>query len=87
MATDFSNIVIQTVLPSEGLCRLPQIIGRKPSRRVPGESGVFPMSKSKWWDGVSTGKFPQPARKDSNATYWNVSDIRALFLKEDQSAA
>jgi hypothetical protein len=57
------------LLPNEGFVRLSGIIG--PGRPVP-------VSKSTWWAGVKTGRFPAPV-KLGRITVWRVQDIRALI--------
>jgi prophage regulatory protein len=56
-----------TTLPETGFVRLPQILR------------VFPVSKSTWWAGVKSGKYPQPAKLGDKMTAWRVEDIRALL--------
>ena len=56
-------------LPKSGLMRLASIIG-------PG--GPIPVSKSTWWDGVKTGRFPKPVKLGPRITAWRVEDIRIL---------
>ncbi len=65
-------------LPETGYLRLPQIIGdRKANPPIP---GVIPVSKSTWWQGVKSGRYPQPIRTLSKrVTCWKVEDIRALI--------
>ena len=54
-------------LPSEGYARLPQILA------------VIPISKSSWWAGVKSGKYPAAKKLGPRTTVWAVSDIRALI--------
>lgn len=62
-------------LPESGFLRLPQIIGDS-KRGIP---AVIPVSKSTWWEGCKTGKFPKPVKLGPRTTAWNVADIRALI--------
>ena len=39
---------------------------------------IYPVSKSTWWDGVRTARYPQPYRLSARAVAWRLSDIRAL---------
>ena len=39
---------------------------------------VVPVSKSLWWAGVRTGRYPAPLR-DGRITMWRSSDIAALI--------
>jgi prophage regulatory protein len=61
------------LLPDEGFVRLSAIIG-------PG--GPIPISKSTWWAGIKTGRFPAPLKLGRGITVWRVSDIRTLIGQE-----
>ena len=39
---------------------------------------LLPISKSTWWDGVGTGKYPQPVKLGPRLTCWRLADILAL---------
>lgn len=63
-----ANTIHQAVtLPAEGYARLPQVLA------------AFPVSRSTWWAGVKSGKFPKPVKLGPRTTAWRVSDIRALI--------
>lgn len=63
-------------LPNSGYLRLAQIIG-DPKRGVP---PIIPVSRSTWWAGVKSGRYPQPTRRlGPRITAWSVSDIRHLI--------
>lgn len=62
-------------LPESGFLRLPQIIGDI-KRGIP---AIIPVSKSAWWAGCRSGKYPRPLKLGPRTTVWNVSDIRALI--------
>jgi predicted DNA-binding transcriptional regulator AlpA len=62
-------------LPESGFLRLPQIIGDA-KRGIP---AVIPVSKSAWWDGCKTGRYPKPVKLGPRVTAWRVEDIRALI--------
>jgi len=64
-------------LPEIGYLRLPQIIGA-PSAEPP-IPAVIPVSKSTWWEGVKSGRFPKPVKLGPRITAWRVEDIRALI--------
>ena len=65
-------------LPEIGYVRLPQIIGN--SKAKPPIPAVIPVSKSTWWAGVKSGRYPQPVRTlGRRITAWRVEDIRALI--------
>jgi prophage regulatory protein len=63
-------------LPEEGYLRLWQIIGGK------GCPAILPISKSSFWTGVRTGRFPKPVKLGKRTTAWRVQDIRALIEGE-----
>ncbi len=62
-------------LPETGFLRLPQIIG-DPAKGLP---PLIPVKKSTWWQGVKTGRFPQPVKLGPRVTAWSVESIRALI--------
>lgn len=57
-------------LPTTGFVRISAIIGR---------GRPIPVSKSQWWDGVASGRFPKPVKLGPNTTAWRVEDIRRLI--------
>jgi len=65
-------------LPETGYLRLPQIIGNP--KADPPIPAVIPVSKSTWWAGVKSGRYPRPVRTlGQRITAWRVEDIRALI--------
>jgi prophage regulatory protein len=55
-------------IPEIGFLRLPQILA------------VIPVSRSTWWAGVKTGRYPQPTRAlGKRITAWHAEDIRLLI--------
>lgn len=65
-------------LPETGYLRLPQIIGNPKSE--PPTPALIPVSKSTWWAGVKSGRYPQPVRTlGLRITAWRVEDIRTLI--------
>lgn len=79
-------------LPSTGYLRLSQIIGSpgKPAAdpSIPPTPAIIPVSKSTWWAGVRTGRYPQPTRSlGKRITAWRVEDIRALIEHATPGAA
>jgi predicted DNA-binding transcriptional regulator AlpA len=58
-------------LPHEGFVRLAAII--KPH-------GPIPVSKSSWWAGIRSGRFPKPMHIGRTAV-WRVEDIRDLIKR------
>ena len=58
----------RSALPETGYLRLPQILE------------IIPVSKSTWWSGVKSHRYPQPTRAlGERITAWKVEDIRALI--------
>lgn len=55
-----------TSIPTSGFLRLPQILA------------IFPISKSAWWEGCKTGRFPKPVKLGPRTTVWRAEDIAAL---------
>lgn len=65
-------------LPETGFIRLSQIIGNPKAK--PPIPAVIPVSKSTWWEGVKSGRYPPPVRTlGLRITAWRVEDIRALI--------
>lgn len=62
-------------LPETGYLRLAQIVGNKKA----GIPAIFPVSKSTWWQGVKSGRYPKPVKLSERCTAWRVEDIRALI--------
>jgi len=60
----------QDPLPSTGFLRLVSIIGPK---------GPIPVSKSTWWAGVKSGRYPKPVKLGRRITAWRVEDIQAFI--------
>lgn len=57
-------------LPATGFVRLSQILA---------PNGPIPVSKSTWWAGVSSGRYPKPVKLGPRITAWRVEDIRKLI--------
>ncbi|MDR3581315.1 MAG: AlpA family phage regulatory protein [Oryzomonas sp.] len=70
------------ILPEIGLVRLSQILGNKKKGIPP----VIPVSKSTWWAGVKSGRYPQPIKLGERTTCWNVADIRQLICQPEVSS-
>ena len=56
------------------LLRLKQIIG-DPKANPPIEA-IIPISKSSWWEGVKTGRYPEAIKLGANTTVWREDDVR-----------
>lgn len=66
-----------TTLPETGFLRLPQIIGDR--RTDPPTPPLIPVSKSTWWQGIKTGRYPKPVKLGPRCTAWRVEHIRSLI--------
>lgn len=65
-------------LPETGYLRLRQIIGDPYSD--PPIPAIIPVSKSTWWAGVRSGRYPQSIKTlGARITVWRVEDIRRLI--------
>lgn len=51
---------------SKRYLRLPQVLER------------IPVSRSTWWAGVKTGRFPQPVKLSPRVTVWLEEDIEKI---------
>ncbi len=47
--------------------------------RLPGVLQRVPVSRSAWWAGVKTGRFPQPVKLGPRTTCWRSADIDKLI--------
>ena len=63
-------------LPRSGFVRLAAIIG--PGRPIP-------VSKSTWWEGVRSGRYPRPVKLGPRITAWRVEAIKALIAQPEAS--
>jgi prophage regulatory protein len=63
------KIIDRSKLPETGFIRLPQVLG------------VFPVSKSTWWQGIKDGLYPKPVKLAARVSAWRVEDIRKLIEK------
>lgn len=67
------------LLPETGYLRLAQIIGRAAIKSRPAIPAIIPVSRSTWWAGVKSGRYPQPTRVlGQRITAWRVEDVRSL---------
>ena len=64
-------------IPKNGFLRLRQIIGNP--KAEPPVPAIIPVSKSTWWLGVKTGRYPKPVNLSTRTAAWKVEDIRALL--------
>ena len=56
-------------LPEEGFVRLEQVLE------------VIPVSKSTWFRGIQSGRFPKPVKLGARASAWRVNEIIAISDK------
>ena len=56
-------------ISSNALLRLPQVLA------------LIPVSRSAWWAGCKSGRYPKPVKLGPRTTAWRVSDIAALLEK------
>lgn len=56
-------------VPTVGFLRLPQILQ------------LVSISKSAWWEGCKTGRFPKPVKLGPRTTAWKAEEIAALVEK------
>ena len=54
-------------IPVEGFLRLRDVLQ------------LIPVSKSSWWAGVKTGRYPKSVKLGPHTTAWRVEDIRLLI--------
>lgn len=40
---------------------------------------LIPVSRSTWWDGVASGRYPRGVKLSERTTAWRMSDIMALI--------
>ena len=50
-----------------GFLRLPQVLQ------------LYPVSKSTWWAGIASGRFPKSVKLGPRTTAWRVEDIQKLI--------
>lgn len=68
---------MKNLIPETGFLRLNQIIGDK-KKEIP---AIIPISKSSWWAGVKTGRYPKSIKLSDRCTVWRVEDIRDFISK------
>jgi len=47
--------------------------------RLPSVLDLIPISKSAWWQGVKTGRYPKPVKLSERVTVWRYTDIQKLI--------
>ena len=59
---------------SEGFLRIKQVLK------------LIPVSKTEWWRGVRSGKYPRSVKISKNVTAWRVEDIQKLMEEPGRPA-
>ncbi len=54
-------------ISDNALLRLPQVLE------------LIPVSRSAWWAGCKSGRYPKPVKLGPRTTAWRASDISALL--------
>ena len=73
---------MSTALPQTGFLRIHHIVGD----RKKGITGVFPVSRSSWYDGVKKGIYPSPVNLGGGRIVaWRVEDIQALIDSQQKT--
>jgi predicted DNA-binding transcriptional regulator AlpA len=54
-------------IPETGFLRWPEV------------HSLIPVSKTCWWEGVRSGRYPQPVKLSPRCTAWRAEDIRKLI--------
>lgn len=63
-------------IPKTGFLRLPQIIGNP--KATPPIPPIIPVSKSTWWAGCKSGRYPKPVKLSARTTGWKAEEISEL---------
>ena len=69
-------MTVVNVLPPTGFLRINQIIGDNNAN--PPIPPIIPVSRSSWWGGVRSGKYPNSIKLGPRTTVWRVEDVRSL---------
>ena len=56
-------------ISENSLLRLPQVLA------------LIPVSRSAWWAGCKSGRFPKPVKIGPRTSAWRAADINALLEK------
>ena len=56
-------------ITNNALLRLPQVLA------------LIPVSRSAWWAGCKSGRYPKPVKLVPRTTAWRAADIAALLEK------
>lgn len=72
-------------LPETGFVRLSTIIGDP--KADPPIPAIIPVSKSTWWAGVKSGRYPRGIKHGPRITVWRVEAIMDLINRMSEDAA
>ncbi len=61
-------------IPETGFLRLKQIVGDQ-EKGIP---AIIPVSKSTWWSGVKSGRYPKSVKLSDRCTAWRKADVMAI---------
>lgn len=61
------NTPAAPILPDTGFLRLPDVLRH------------YPVSRSTWWAGIRSGRYPKPVKIGERCTAWRAEDIRILI--------
>jgi len=61
------------------------VFKRRPTRARAAVPAIIPVSKSTWWAGVRSGRFPRPVRIGrGRTTLWRAAEVVALTSQADE---
>ena len=62
---------------------MPSNLSENAFLRLPQVLALIPISKSAWWAGCKTGRYPKPIKLSPRTTAWRSADIAALVESGD----
>jgi len=65
---------VSTPSPTPKFLRIDSIVGNKKKGIV----GILPISKSTWWAGVKSGRYPKPVKISTRCTAWLAEEVDAM---------
>lgn len=65
-----------------GFLRISHILGDARKGIAP----RIPVSRSTWWAGVASGRYPKPIKLSEGVTVWRAADIDALCAQIELQA-
>lgn len=91
MKIDMPSIQLETIVEQIIAAQRGQAIKKDtiPMQLTPGKllrinqfiPDIYPICKSKWWDGVKKGIYPAPIKLGPRTTAWRSDDLIALIEK------